>query len=52
MSEQATTGQQSGGKITMPGQTTLNNAAKLSIKLGRPLDFYFYIDSCRGGARL
>ena len=52
MSEQAATGQQSGGKITMPGQTTLNNAAKLSIKLGRPLDFYFYIDSCRNNASI
>jgi len=44
--------QQSGGKIGMPGMTTLNNAAKLSIKLGRPLDFYFYIDSCRGNAQI
>jgi hypothetical protein len=44
--------QQSGGKIGMPGTTTLNNAAKLSIKLGRPLDFYFYIDSCRGNAQI
>ena len=44
--------QQSGGKIGMPGITTLTNAAKLSIKLGRPLDFYFYIDSCRGNAQI
>ena len=44
--------QQSGGKIAMPGITTLSNAAKLSIKLGRPLDFYFYIDSCRGNAQI
>ena len=44
--------QQTGGKIGMPGTTTLNNAAKLSIKLGRPLDFYFYIDSCRGNAQI
>ena len=54
MSEQTatTTQQQGAGKVTMPGQTTLNNAAKLSIKLGRPLDFYFYIDSCRGNAQI
>lgn len=43
---------QSGGKISLPGVNTLNNAAKLSIKFGRPLDFYFYIDSCRGNAQI
>ena len=43
---------QAGGKIGMPGINTLNNAAKLSIKFGRPLDFYFYIDSCRGNAQI
>lgn len=43
---------QTGGKIGIPGINTLNNAAKLSIKFGRPLDFYFYIDSCRGNAQI
>ena len=51
MSEQQSA-QQTGGKINMPGANTLNNAAKLSIKLGRPLDFYFYIDSCRNNAQI
>ena len=43
---------QAGCKIGMPCINTLNNAAKLSIKFGRPLDFYFYIDSCRGNAQI
>ena len=35
-------------KITIPSDTTLQQATKLSIKLCKPICFYFYIDSCRG----
>ena len=50
MSEQAS--QQSGGKIGLPNVNTLSQAAKLSIKIAKPLDFYFFIDSCRGNAQI
>lgn len=49
---QVTTSQQNNSKIGLPGMNTLTNATKLSIKFGRPLDFYFYIDSCRGNAQI
>ena len=32
-------------KISMPSNDTLNQAAKLSIKISKPICFYFYIDS-------
>jgi len=35
--------------ITMPSAETLVKAMKLSIKLTKPLDFYFYEESCRDG---
>ena len=35
-------------KITIPSDKTLQQATKLSIKLCKPICFYFYIDSCRG----
>jgi len=35
-------------KITIPNDNTLQQATKLSIKLCKPICFYFYIDSCRG----
>ena len=35
-------------KITIPKDNTLQQATKLSIKLCKPICFYFYIDSCRG----
>lgn len=34
-------------KITIPSDKTLQQATKLSIKLCKPICFYFYIDSCR-----
>ena len=39
-------------KITLPTSDTLETAAKLSIKLSKPICFYFYIDSCKGGASI
>ena len=39
-------------KISMPSSQTLEQAAKLSIKISKPICFYFYIDSCKGGASI
>lgn len=49
MSQQQT---QSAGKLSLPGEKTLSQAAKLSIKISKPICFYFYIDSCRGNATI
>lgn len=35
-------------KISLPSTKTLEQAAKLSIKVSKPICFYFYIDSCKG----
>ena len=35
-------------KLSIPNDKTLQQATKLSIKLCKPICFYFYIDSCRG----
>ena len=35
-------------KISLPSGKTLEQAAKLSIKVSKPICFYFYIDSCKG----
>jgi hypothetical protein len=43
---------QSSQKISMPSNDTLNQAAKLSIKISKPICFYFYIDSCKGNASI
>ena len=43
---------QSGGKISLPSSDTLSQAAKLSIKISKPICFYFYIDSCKGAASI
>ena len=43
---------QSGGKLSLPCASTLEQAAKLSIKVSKPICFYFYIDSCRGQAKI
>lgn len=43
---------QEGGKITLPCDKTLSQAAKLSIKVSKPICFYFYIDSCKGQAQI
>ena len=40
--------EQQASKISMPDTNTLSQAAKLSIKVSKPICFYFYIDSCRG----
>ena len=37
----------SANKISMPSNDTLSQAAKLSIKVSKPICFYFYIDSCK-----
>ena len=42
----------SGTKISMPSSECLENAAKLSIKMSKPICFYFYIDSCKGDATI
>ena len=34
-------------KLVLPSDKTLQQAAKLSIKLSRPMCFYFYIDSLK-----
>ena len=33
-------------EITIPSPNTLSQAAKLSIKISKPICFYFYLDSC------
>ena len=35
-------------KISLPSGKTLEQAAKLSIKVSKPICFSFYIDSCKG----
>ena len=32
--------------VKIPSANTLAQAAKLSIKVGKPVCFYFYLDSC------
>jgi hypothetical protein len=39
-------------KIGLPSNNTLSQAAKLSIKVSKPICFYFYIDSCKGNASI
>ena len=46
------TSQQSAKKISLPSNETLNQAAKLSIKVSKPICLYFYIDSCKGDAQI
>lgn len=41
-----------GGKISMPSTDTLSQAAKLAIKISKPICFYFYIDSCKNNASI
>ena len=43
---------QTAGRISMPSNDTLSQAAKLSIKVSKPICFYFYIDSCKGEAQI
>ena len=35
-------------KLSIPIEETLQQACKLSIKLQKPIDFYFYVDSLKG----
>ena len=41
---------QTGGKpkLSIPAPDTLQQACKLSIKLQKPMCFYFYVDSLKG----
>ena len=39
--------QQQQSAFPLPSSETLTKAMKLSLKLAKPLDFYFYEDSCR-----
>ena len=39
-------------KLTLPDSKSLSQACKLAIKLSKPIDFYFYVDSCRGGCQI
>jgi transposase len=43
--ESSQTTQQS--KLTLPSVDTLNKCFKLSLKFTKPVDTYFYLDSCR-----
>lgn len=53
MSEsQIQTQPQSQQQITIPCDNTLNQAAKLSIKISKPICFYFYLDSCRNAVKI
>ena len=44
MSTVQTQSTQTGGKISLPSSQTLEQAAKLAIKLSKPMCFYFYIE--------
>ena len=43
---------ESANRISMPCAETLSQAAKLSIKVSKPICFYFYIDSCKNNASI
>ena len=43
---------ESSNKIVVPDANTCQAAVKLSIKSGKPIDFYFYIDSCKGNLNI
>ena len=43
---------QSNVKLSLPTASTLEQAAKLAIKVSKPICFYFYIDSCKGNAKI
>lgn len=38
--------------ITIPTDETLRQATKLSIKLGRPICYYFYLDSYKNEVKI
>lgn len=35
-------------KLPLPSQTAFSNSAMLSMKINKPLSYYFYIDSFKG----
>jgi hypothetical protein len=35
-------------QLVLASEDTLNKAFKLSLKFTKPIDTYFYLDSCRG----
>ena len=39
---------ESGSRVTYPTPSTMDKAVKLSLKLTKPIDLYFYLDSLRG----
>jgi hypothetical protein len=39
---------ESGNRVTYPTPSTMDKALKLSLKLTKPIDLYFYLDSLRG----
>jgi hypothetical protein len=39
---------ETGSRVTYPTPSTMDKALKLSLKLTKPIDLYFYIDSLRG----
>lgn len=39
-------------EIRVPAATTLNRAAQLSIKIGKPICLYFYLDSCNNNVKI
>ena len=43
---------ESSNRISMPCAETLSQAAKLSIKVSKPICFYFFIDSCKNNASI
>ena len=46
------TSESTSNKISMPCAETLSQAAKLSIKVSKPICFYFYVDSCRNNCSI
>lgn len=39
-------------QLVLPTDKTLQQATKLSIKLTKPIDFYFYVDSIKGNINI
>lgn len=39
-------------QLVLPSDKTLQQATKLSIKLTKPIDYYFYVDSIKGNINI
>lgn len=39
-------------QISVPSANTLSQAFKLSIQISKPVESYFYIDSCKGNVSI